>query len=117
MSWVNHLHLDAETCCFVDDELGELIERPAVGGAVVFLGRSPTTCACRALSDTFKRFDFDGCYTLCVCMVHNLAGYLVVDILHPSALLVLGPLDGSLLFEVLELFAASVERAALVSHM
>src|SRR5579872_5582155 len=101
MSWVNHLYLDPETCRLIGDECGELIERPAVGGAVVFLGSSPTTCTCRALSDTFKGFYSDRCHTLRVCMVHNLAGYLVVNILHPAAFLVLCPLDGFLFLEAL----------------
>src|SRR5258708_7791713 len=101
MSWVNHLYLDAKPRSFVGDECGELIERPAILGAVVFLGRSPTTCACRAESDTFKGFYSDRCDTLCVGMVHDLAGYLVVDILHPAAFLVIGPLDGFLFLEVL----------------
>ena len=93
MSWVNHLYLDPKSCSLVGDECGELIERPAVLGAVVFLGRSPTTCACRALSDTFKGFYSDRGYTPLVGMVHNLTGYLVIVILHPAAFLVLGPFD------------------------
>ncbi len=117
MSWVNHFHLDAKPCSFVGDECGELIERPAILGAVVFLGAGPTTCTCRALSDTFKGFYSDRCNTLRMGMVHHLAGYLMIDILHPAAFLVLGSLDGSLLVEALQLLAASIERAALVSHL
>src|SRR5438093_850029 len=117
MSWVNHLDLDPQSCSFVGDECGELIERPTVLGAVVFLGSSPTTCTCRALSDTFKGFYFDCCYTLRVSVLHNLARYLVIDILHPAAFLILGPLDGFLLVEALQLLATSIELAALISHL
>src|SRR5207248_3045374 len=98
-------------------EAGELIERPTIDGAVVFLGRSPTTCACRALPDSFKGFDFDCCYTLRVGVVHYLARYLVVDILHPAAFLVLGPRERLLFFEVLQLLATSIELPPLVSHL
>src|SRR5437588_1572510 len=117
MSWVNHLYLDPKSCSLVGDECGELVERPAIGGAVVFLGRSPTTCTCRALSDTFKGFYSDRGYTPLVGMVHNLAGYPVIDILHPAAFLILGPLDGFLFLEFLKLFAASIELSALVPHL
>jgi hypothetical protein len=117
MSWVNHLDLDPESGSFVDDELCELVERPAILGAVVFAGRSPTTCACRALSDALKGFNSDRCYTLFVGVVHNLAGHLVVNILHPAAFLVLRPLDGLLLFEALELLSSGVELPALISHL
>src|SRR6266550_1597410 len=117
VSWVNHLHLDAESRSFVGDELCELIERPAIGGAVVFLGRSPTTCTCRALTYSLKGFDSDRCHTRSLGRVHNLAGYLVVDILHPAAFLVLGPLDRFLFLEALQLLSASIECAALVPHL
>ncbi len=117
ISWVDHLDLDAKPCRFVGDELRELIERPTVEGAVVFTGFCPTTCACRALSDAVKGFYSDCPYTLSVGIVDDLARDLVVGILHPAAFLVLGPLDGFLLFEVLQLLPASIELAALVSHL
>src|SRR5579884_2512268 len=90
---IDQLHLDACAFCLVADELCELVERPAILGAVVFAGSSPTTCACRALSDSLKGFDSDRCYPEALGIVHDLARDLMVDILHPAAFLVLGPLD------------------------
>lgn len=117
MSRIDHLDLDPESGSLAADELCELVERPAIDGAVVFAGRSPTTCACRALSDALKGFDSDRAHPLCMGIVHDLARDLVVDILHPAAFLVLGPLDGFLLVKALELLAASIELATLVPHL
>ena len=50
-------------------------------------------------------------------MVHDLAGYLVIDILHPAAFLVLGPLDGFLFLEVLQFLSASIELSTFVPHL
>jgi hypothetical protein len=117
MSWINQLDLHPESGSLVDDELCELVERPAILGAVVFSGSSPTTCACRALSDSLKGFDSDRCYPKALGIVHDLARDLMVDILHPAAFLVLGPLDRFLLVEALQLLPAGVELPALVPHL
>jgi hypothetical protein len=117
MSWINQLDLHPESGSLVDDELCELVERPAILGAVVFAGSSPTTCACRALSDSLKGFDSDRCYPKALGIVHDLARDLMVDILHPAAFLVLGPLDGFLLVEALQLLATSIELPTLIAHL
>src|SRR6266478_1214937 len=62
MSWINHLYLNAKTCSLIGDELRELRERPAILVAVVFAGRGPTTCTCRALSNSREPLYFDRSY-------------------------------------------------------
>src|SRR5712692_113090 len=54
------LYLDAESLCFVGDEGRQLVEAPTILHAVVFAGRCPTTCTCRALAHPCKGLDFDG---------------------------------------------------------
>ncbi len=106
------LYLDAKPLRLVGDEHRQLIEAPTVFHAVVFAGRRPTTCACRALAYSCKRFDFDRTHPLRLCMVHDLAGKLVVDILHPPRFFALAFPDGTGFLRLVQGLAAAVEATA-----
>src|SRR5437660_1426676 len=95
IGWVNLLDLDAKPLRFVGDEGCQLGEAPTILHAVVFAGGCPTTCACRALADPGKGFNFDRAHALFMCMGDNLARKFVVDVFHPPDFLALAFLDGA----------------------
>src|SRR6266852_5789893 len=109
---VDLLYFDAKPFRFVGDEHRELIEAPGILHAVVFAGLRPTTCACRALAYSCKRFHFDGSHTMFMGMVDDLTGELVVDIFHPTGFFALALLDGAWLLGFLQLLASGVEASS-----
>ena len=108
---INLLYLYPKTLRFVGDKQGELVEAPGILHPVVFASLRSTTCACRALADTCKGFDFDCAHTLFMGVVDNLTGKLMVDILHPTGFFALAFLHGTCLLGLLKLLPTGIEAS------
>src|SRR5450755_435575 len=106
------LYRDALSFRFVGNEHRELIKTPTVGHAVVFANFRSTTGACRALAYPMQGFYLNSADALGVCVIDNLTGKLVVDILHPPGLFALAFPDGTSLFGLLQRLTTGVEATA-----